>query len=196
MANKVPDFKDSAGNWVYRFTGYDKTRYFTRAGMLYHALKQRVNPQGKKQETSPLYLGCYSTFTDFQDFAEWCQDQIGYLEGFHLDKDLLLRGNKEYGKDTCVFLPQEVNKLLTKRDRFRGEYPLGVQADRGSIRASCHTGTGRATVLGYFKNPVKAFEVYKKFKENHMKEVAQQWKSQIDPRAYQALMDYEVLITD
>lgn len=194
MAN-VKDFKDTEGNWVYRFQN-GKERLFTRAGMLYHALRQRVNPNGKKQQQSPLYVGCYSSFEDFQDFTDWCQTQAGYHEGFHLDKDLLTRGNKEYGKQTCVFLPQEVNKLLTKRDRFRGEYPIGVSADRGSIRASCQVGIGKAKVLGYFKTPEEAFAVYKAFKEAHMKTVAAKWRSQIDPRAYEALMAYEVLITD
>jgi hypothetical protein len=164
--------------------------------MLYHALKQRVNPNGKKQIQSPLYSGCFSTFKDFQDFADWCQEQVGYFDGFHLDKDLLSKGNKEYGKETCVFLPQQVNKLLTKRDRFRGEYPIGVSTDKGGIRASCQIGVGSAKFLGYFPNGELAFYAYKDFKQKYIQEVANKWQSQIDPRAYEALMNYEVLITD
>ena len=196
MSDRVPDFKDSGGQWIYRFTKEKGCRYFTRAGLLFHAMKQRVNPAGDKQKKSPLYKDCINNFENFQDFASWCQLQIGYNEDFQLDKDLLLRGNKIYCKESCVFIPQEINKLITKRQRFRGEYPIGVQADRGSIRASCQTGTGRATVLGYFKDAGEAFLAYKTFKEAHIKSVANKWKDQIDPRAYQALMNYEVLITD
>ncbi len=192
----VDDFKDSSGNWVYRYTITGGERVFTRAGMLYHALKQRVNPNGKKQQASPLYTGCYSTFRDFQHFANWCQMQAGYDSKFQLDKDLLKRGNKEYGEQTCVFIPQEINKLLTKRDRFRGEYPIGVTTDRSGIRASCNIGTGVAKFLGYFADGNLAFLAYKTFKENYIKEVANRWKDYIDDRAYEALMNYEVLITD
>lgn len=196
---RVEDFKDGDDKWVYRFQ-QGKERLFTRSGMLYHALKQRTNPNGKKQQSSPLYAGCYSSFYDFQDFANWCQSQMGFSQGFHLDKDLLQRGNKEYGMDTCVFIPQELNKLITKRDRFRGAHPIGVQVDtrdgRNYIRASCQIGVGSAKFLGHFSCDLDAFNAYKKFKESYIKQQANKWKDQIDPRAYEALMSYEVLITD
>lgn len=191
----LPDYKDAEGLWVYR-TSNSEGRKFTRSGMLYHGLKQRVNPTGKKQQQSPLYVGCFSTFDGFQDFAEWCQEQRGFHEGFHLDKDLLTRGNKEYGKDTCVFIPQQVNKLLTKRDRDRGPYPIGVTMDHGRFRASCNVGTGVAKYLGGYGTPTEAFCVYKNFKESYMKAVAEHWKDKIDPRAYEALINYTVEITD
>lgn len=50
--------------------------------------------------------------------------------------------------------------------------------------------------LGSFQNPNEAFEAYKKAKEAHIKVLANKYKDQIDPRAYDALMRYEVKITD
>ena len=41
-----------------------------------------------------------------------------------------------------------------------------------------------------------AFSAYKKAKEAYIKEVATKWKDKIDPRAYEALMNYQVEITD
>ena len=197
MAFKVPDFKDSVGDWVYRYTEEDATRYFTRSGMLYHALKQRVNPDGEKQKKSPLYVGCTSSFHDFQDFSEWCQNQVGYNLDFHLDKDLLVRGNKVYSKDTCVFLPQELNKLLTKRQRFRGNLPIGLTWEKNntSIRVGFTRDSLRVNA-GSYQSIEVAFYVYKNLKEDWIKKQAAKWQSQIDPRAYEALMAYEVLITD
>ena len=55
---------------------------------------------------------------------------------------------------------------------------------------------GRQSYLGYFKTPKEAFEVYKIAKENYIKEVANKWKAQISNKVYQALMNYQVEITD
>lgn len=196
MTNKVPDFKDSNGKWVYRFQD-GVERYFTQAGMLYHGLLQRCNANGTKQIVSPMYVGCTNSFADFQDFAGWCQVQIGYNDGYQLDKDLLVRGNKVYGNDTLVFIPQELNKLLTKRTRFRGDLPIGVTAEKGgNTFKSSFTRGGKKVNLGNFKTPQEAFKVYKEAKETYIKQQAEKWKDKIDPRAYKALMEYQVEITD
>ena len=50
--------------------------------------------------------------------------------------------------------------------------------------------------LGYFKTELEAFIAYKQTKENYIKEQANKWKSQIDERAYLALINYEVHIDD
>ena len=50
--------------------------------------------------------------------------------------------------------------------------------------------------LGSFNTEVEAFNAYKEAKESFIKELANKWKGQIDKRAYEALMNYEVEITD
>ena len=55
---------------------------------------------------------------------------------------------------------------------------------------------GNREWLGYFKTELEAFKAYKIAKETFVKEQAENWKSQIDPRAYEALMNYEVNIDD
>ena len=50
--------------------------------------------------------------------------------------------------------------------------------------------------LGYYSNAEDAFLAYKEAKEAYIKEVANKWKDQIDVRVYEALMKYEVEITD
>ena len=50
--------------------------------------------------------------------------------------------------------------------------------------------------MGFFNTELEAFNAYKKAKEAFIKEQASKFKSQIDPRAYNALMNYEVNITD
>ena len=55
---------------------------------------------------------------------------------------------------------------------------------------------GKQEFLGYFKTELEAFSAYKQAKESFVKEQANKWKSQIDPRAYEALMNYEVDVDD
>ena len=55
---------------------------------------------------------------------------------------------------------------------------------------------GKTVYLGSFKTKNEAFFVYKEAKEAYIKELATKWRSQIDLRAYEALMSYQVEITD
>ena len=61
--------------------------------------------------------------------------------------------------------------------------------------ASCRRGGGKE-YLGTFDTEIEAFRAYKHAKEAYVKELANKWKDQIDPKVYEALMKYEVEITD
>ena len=50
--------------------------------------------------------------------------------------------------------------------------------------------------LGHFNTADQAFQAYKEAKEAYIKEVANKWKNQIDPRVYDALMKWEINIDD
>lgn len=153
-----------------------------------------------------VYLGCSvsENFKSYSYFSSWCNNQIGYTSKdsngsvWHLDKDLLLKGNKIYSEDNCVFIPQQINALITKRESLRGEYPIGTSLNKrsGKFQANCKDGAGKLIYLGLHDTPEQAFQVYKTFKEALIKEVAEKWKEDIDPRAYQALLSYRVEITD
>ena len=149
----------------------------------------------------PTYEGCEvsDNFKSYEYFYEWCNEQIGFgNEGWQLDKDLLTKGNKVYSETTCFFLPNEINSLLTKREALRGEHLIGVcWCKRGKVfRAQVNKNKGKKKNLGSFNTELEAFNAYKTAKESFVKEQANEWKSQIDERAYNALMNYQVEITD
>ena len=148
----------------------------------------------------PTYEGCEvsENFKSYEYFYEWCHKQVGFNKEWHLDKDLLIKGNKVYSESTCVFIPAEINSLLTKRCASRGEYSIGVCWDKkaNAFKASVNKNKGKQEHLGYFKTELEAFNAYKTAKEAFVKEQANKWKSQIDDRAYEALMNYEVNIDD
>ena len=153
----------------------------------------------------PTYEGCKvsDNFKSYEYFYEWCHNQIGFGNDgngnpFHLDKDLLIKGNKVYSEDSCVFIPSEINTLLIKREASRGDYPIGVYWSKTNkaFVAQVSKNKGKSEWLGLFNTELEAFNAYKEAKESFVKEQADEWKGKIDDRAYEALMSYEVEITD
>ena len=154
----------------------------------------------KFQAKKPTYKGCIvsENFVYYPYFKKWCNKQIGFDQvGWHLDKDILSKGNKVYSEDTCCFVPQEINSLLVRSNATRGKYPLGVSylTRLGMFEASVSLG-GRNKRIGRFYNAQEAFYAYKEVKESYIKEVANKWKDRIDPRVYNALMSWNIEITD
>jgi hypothetical protein len=134
---------------------------------------------------------------NFQNFAQWMVDQNLQDKSWHLDKDLLVKGNKTYGPDTCIFLPGEVNVFFTQRKTQRGSTPMGVHyRARTGMYLACFTRNSKSHHIGCYHTPEEAFTAYKGAKEAQAKVLAEKWKDLLDPRAFQALMSYEVLITD
>lgn len=154
------------------------------------------NPTYKDTTVDPRWYSMTAFIEDVSTLVGY-EQAIG--SSWHLDKDLLFKGNKHYSKDTCCFLPVEINSLLAISKSNRGEYPSGVHfRKRHSKRPYCvaiRIG-GRVRSLGSFKTPEEAFLAYKQAKEDYIKEVANKWKDQIELRAYEALINWTVEITD
>ena len=167
---------------------------------LWKSMLQRCYSDIYKKK-NPTYIDCEVSdkFKSYEYFYEWCNKQIGFcVDGFEIDKDLLIKGNKVYSESTCVFLPKEINSVLTKCTASRGEYYIGVcwSKTHKDFKAQVSKNKGESEHLGYFKTELEAFKAYKVAKESFVKEQANKWKSQIDERAYEALMSYTVEITD
>ncbi|HEY5561953.1 MAG TPA: hypothetical protein VIK72_09420 [Clostridiaceae bacterium] len=137
---------------------------------------------------------------NFQNFAKWHDENYYTIneDVMHLDKDILIRGNKIYSPETCVFVSQNINSLFLKSDKARGEYPIGVgyRKDMDNYSARCGTNDGGRKDLGYYNTPEKAFSVYKVFKEQTIKNVADKYKEYIPPKLYDAMYKYIVDIND
>ncbi len=139
---------------------------------------------------------------EFSNFKEWFNNsENGYIDGYHLDKDIITKGNTIYSPSTCCFVPPEINSLLTKRQILRGKYPIGVsefkqnnqikyKASISKFSSQCH--------LGYFNTPTEAFIAYKIAKEQYIKELAEKYfqEDKITKKVYNALIEYEVGIYD
>lgn len=147
------------------------------------------------------YEGCIvsENFKYFPYFRNWCANQKGYGSvddfghAFAIDKDILVKGNRIYSEDTCCFVPREINNLLNGRKNRNQKLPTGVHLRESSgkyIAAICKDRV--VTHIGVYTTSSEAFEAYKVVKETYIKEVADKWKAQIDPRVYEVLMDWNV----
>lgn len=144
------------------------------------------------------YLDCSvcDKWLTYSAFKEWHDKH--YIEDWQLDKDLLKKGNKVYSPETCCFVPQEINKMLTKTNAKRGDLPIGVTSTKykyKKYRAQISL-EGMKVNLGYFPTKEGAFAVYKIAKEGLLKGCAEYWKDKLEPRVYEALYNYRVEITD
>lgn len=184
-----------AGKWkVQESAGVHTWYYKLWLNMLHRCYSESV------QKNNPTYIGCTVSdeFKNFQFFAEWVNSQPR-TEGinYHLDKDILVKGNKEYSPTNCRLVPMRINQVFTKANSIRGEYPVGVWLDkrRGTFQCNFYV-DGKKRSMPSSRTPEEAFYKYKKVKENEIKRLADLYKNDILPEVYQALYNYEVEITD
>lgn len=147
------------------------------------------------KEKFPSYNGCevHKDWLEFKAFREWHDNN--YRNGFHLDKDLIKRGNKVYSKDHCAYVPLEINAIVLDCKRSRGDLPQGVKLEKRNGTYTAGMGINNKQVhLGTFKTAIQAFNAYKKAKENRIKLVAEEYfnKGAICKSVYESLINWKI----
>ena len=162
----------------------------------------------KAKEKNPTYkdVTCCDRWLCFANFLEdfeilkneynWNVD-----EKLQLDKDILYKGNKLYGLENCVLVPQWINTLFTKSDASRGDCPIGVSYHKGAKKYEAYCSVnGKKTSLGYYNTIEEAFNAYKIAKKQEIKRIADDCVSKgyiaQESRLYNAMINYQVKITD
>jgi hypothetical protein len=150
----------------------------------------------KAQEKQSSYQGCTvcDEWLHYQTFADWFVVQRGSNLGWQLDKDLLSeqsRGNKIYCPETCILLPEYLNKVLTLKEK-QSELPTGVHYNNSKTAfvARFRNLEGRNTHIGTFKVVQDAARAYLKKKQELLQSLANSYKDLLDIRAFQALQHY------
>ena len=121
----------------------------------------------KYHATHPTYsdVTVCKEWHSFSAFRVWWLDH--YREDWHLDKDLLSPGNREYGPDACIYIPGWLNSFTTDSGSSRGEFPIGVYLPRktGKYQSQCRNPiTGKNHLLGMFTSPEEANEAWLNYK--------------------------------
>lgn len=174
-----------------------------------HMLKRCFDIKTKEKNPSYKDATCCDEWLLYDNFYEWLHSQSNFdkwLNGEHwcLDKDILIKGNKIYSPKACCLVPNNVNVLFTKTDKNRGDLPIGVHKWKNKYRACVSKfnkdkSKKESKHLGYYSTPENAFYFgYKPEKEAIIKQIAQEEydKGNITKQCYDAMMSYEVEITD
>ena len=113
----------------------NKKTYELWLNMLKRCYSDKVSAKNSTYKKSEVF----NEWLNFQNFAEWYYENYYEIEGenMHLDKDILVKGNKIYSPDTCVFVPQSINSLFIKSDKARGDLPIGVTKEHKKYSAQC-----------------------------------------------------------
>jgi hypothetical protein len=108
----------------------------------------------------------------FSNFKEWFDKN--YVDGYEIDKDILVQGNKVYSPDTCCFVPRRINTLLLNKQRTNTSGYIGV-----NYKDNAYVATGfidnKKKHIGCFKTPEEASAAYIKAKSEYAKKVVNEY---------------------
>lgn len=156
----------------------------------------------KLHKKQPTYIGCSvcESWIYLSSFYNWMMNEAGgYRKGYMVDKDILYKGNKIYSPETCCLVPNRINCLILNNKSSRGNLPIGVcKEKRGFQYRAYYTGRKGHTIVGFYYDPIVAFNAYKQAKEAYIREVATDYYSRglIADNVYNALMNWTIEITD
>ena len=155
--------KKNGGKIVWKCPFYEKWKAMIRRCYSERSLQKR-----------PTYRGCSvcEEWKTFSNFMTWMKTQS--WEGKHLDKDILVPGNKVYSPETCVFVSGNLNRLLNNNPAKRGKYPMGVKFHKHRNKfEALFTKFGKFKHIGYFYTPEEAHGAYKKERIKYILEIAE-----------------------
>lgn len=161
----------------------------SQAGFCWRGMLERCYCDRLKK-WHPAYYGI-STVCDewlnFQTFAKWYEENIYQVgnERMHLDKDILIKGNKLYSPDTCIIVPQKINVLFVNQPNKYG-LPSGIKPT-SSGRYEAHYA---AKHLGTFNTLEEAVNRHDEEKRKALKNIAEEYKPVIPTKLYEALLSW------
>lgn len=172
----------------------------SRAYLRWHDMMNRCYNE-KFLEKNPQYRECEvcEEWWNFTNFEKWYNDNWYVIddETIDLDKDILFKGNKEYSPNTCCIVPHVINTLFLTRKNSRGNLPIGISFDKDKNKyRACMSYYGVQIKIGKFDTAEEAFNRYKEYKEDFIKDIAEQYREKIPYKVYYAMLNWKVEIED
>lgn len=147
------------------------------------------------QEKNPTYVGCsvHPLWHGAESFLGW-YDSYPYKEAdWHLDKDILISGNKVYGPETCCIVPREINNFFKKRHRDTSEVALGVGIKRDDdygvdYYITCDI-SNSPRCYDFFESIDEAADFYWEGRQRLLARLLIKWGGLLDPRVCSILVE-------
>ena len=156
----------------------------TKSARAWNNMKQRCYSE-KYQTKYPTYIGCYvcEEWLNYDTFKEWFNKN--YVEGYVLDKDILVEGNKVYSPQTCCFVPQMINNLYKAyTDKEVSDTGVFQTGNTYEVKISKF---GRRCAFGSFYDKECASQAYQNAKKDYKIQLADIYESTLDNRVYKIL---------
>lgn len=112
-------------------SGKSTKPYQTWLGILERSYSEKCH------DRFPTYKGCTADkeWHNFQNFAEWFE--ANYINGYELDKDILVKGNKIYSPDTCKFVTHAENIIEANAKHYVFISPEGERVELYNLSQFC-----------------------------------------------------------
>jgi NMD protein affecting ribosome stability and mRNA decay len=166
----------------------------------WHGMIRRCYDE-KSFEKYPSYKDCTvcDEWHNYQTFGEWYDQNYYEVENetMALDKDILVKGNRIYRHDACIFVPQRINSIFTKKQSSNDNLPIGVSINKNNSSTKIYTAKyGNKVYINSFNTIDGAFQAYKKYKELLIRDIANEYIEKIPPKLYEVMINYKVEFTD
>lgn len=177
------------GNTKTKENGINKKSYSVWSSMIHRCYDE------KYLKNKPTYRDKYvcDEWLCFENFEKWFNENYYEIENevMCLDKDILVKGNKVYSPNTCIFVPNSINILVVTQNR--SDKLLGVHKTKSNTYNAIYgDGSGNNVYLGAFNNEEDAFLAYKNGKEKFIKKTADKYKDKIPKKLYDTLYNWEI----
>lgn len=116
------------------------------------------------QKEFPTYKGCTvaEEWHNFQNFAKWFEEN--YIEGYQLDKDIKVEGNKIYGPDTCMFVSNQENSEKANAKYYKMLSPDGIVTEIYNMAQFCEgTDLTATNMIKVYKGRAKTYKGWTKY---------------------------------
>lgn len=169
----------------------------TQCNRIYNNMYNRCYNE-KIHETRPWYKDCTVCDEWLQDkyaFYDWVNDGNFYIidgeKTVELDHDILVKGNKIYSPDTCIFVPKSINSMFGGSSKKKNNgLPVGVVQVGAKYRPQ---------VKGYrttYETPEEAWKIYAEHKKARIIVMADEYVGKIPYKLYEAMLNWEFSIDD
>ncbi len=111
----------------------------TKAYICWKSMLERCY-SAKRHKENPTYIGCtvHPDWHNFQTFAAWYyKNHPDDGKKYDLDKDIIVKGNRVYSPETCMFVSHEKNMVEAHAKSYTFRSPNGAVTKVYNLNKFC-----------------------------------------------------------